>query len=325
MHLTDPAGYGRVVRNAQNEIARIVEDRDADEHVRQISEVNTGMMVVPTRPLAQWLSRINADNQQSEYYLTDVIALAVADGISIASMQPDQMQEVLGINDRMQQAEVERAMQQRIAQQLMRQGVMLWDPARIDVRGSLQCGRDVSIDVGCVFNGAVELGDRVVIGPYCVLTDVKVGRDTHIAAYSHVQGAQTGAHNRIGPFARIRPGSVLADGAHIGNFVEIKNSSVGENSKINHLSYVGDTEVGKHVNIGAGTITCNYDGANKHRTVIGDHVFIGSGTELVAPVVVGDGATIGAGSTITKPAPPGELTLARAHQVTKFGWKRPVK
>lgn len=325
VNLADPAGYGRIVRDEHGQVTRIVEHKDADAAIRQIQEVNTGLMAVPSKRLAAWLAQLSNDNAQAEYYLTDIIAMAVADGVTVQTCQPAALWETMGVNSKVQLAELERLHQHHIAQQLMIQGVTLLDPARIDVRGQLICGRDVSIDIGCIFEGAVTLGDNVSVGAYCVLRNVEVGAGTQIQAYSHLVDAVVGAHNHIGPYARLRPGTTLAADVHVGNFVEIKNSQIDVGSKINHLSYVGDSTVGKQVNIGAGTITCNYDGANKFRTVIEDNAFIGSDTQLVAPVTVGKGATIGAGSTITKDAPAGELTLSRSKQLTIQGWQRPVK
>ena len=325
IELADPTGYGRIVRDASGAVSHIVEHKDADARVRAICEINTGLMALPTHLLAGWLARLSNDNAQREYYLTDIIGMAVADGVLVRTCSPRYEWEILGVNSKVQLAELERRYQANSAQQLLEQGVTLYDPARIDVRGSLSCGRDVVIDVNCVFEGQVELADGVSVGANCVLKDVRVGPGTQIAAFSHIVEAELGADNHIGPFARIRPGSILAAQVHVGNFVEIKNSQVDVGSKINHLSYVGDSTVGKRVNVGAGTITCNYDGANKHRTVIEDDVFIGSDTQLVAPVTVGKGATIGAGSTITRDAPAGELTLSRSKQLTINGWQRPVK
>jgi bifunctional UDP-N-acetylglucosamine pyrophosphorylase/glucosamine-1-phosphate N-acetyltransferase len=322
--LADPTGYGRIVRE-HGRVARIVEHKDATEAEREIREVNTGILAVPTGKLIEWLGKLKNHNVQGEYYLTDIIAMAVADGVEVLASHPNDEWEVLGVNSKAQLAEIERIYQRNIARELLDDGVTLLDPARIDVRGVLQCGRDVSIDVGCVFEGRVEIGDNVAIGPYCVLKDVQVAAGTRIEAFSHLNGAAIGAESRIGPFSRVRPGTKLARDAHVGNFVEVKNSVVGEGAKMNHLSYIGDAEVGAKTNIGAGTITCNYDGANKHRTVIGDNAFIGSNTALVAPVAIGDNATIGAGSVIVKDAPAGELTLARAKQLTLIGWKRPTK
>lgn len=323
--LPDPTGYGRIVRDAAGNVQRIVEHKDADEQTRAITEVNTGLMALPTHRLAGWLSRLDNANAQREYYLTDIIAMAVADGVAVQTCQPSHPRETLGVNSKAQLAKLERLLQLQLADHIMTQGVTLLDPARIDIRGNLTCGREVVIDVGCVFEGQVELGDGVKVGAYCVLKNVNIGDGTHIAPFSHLVDAVVGVDNHIGPFARLRPGTVLAADVHVGNFVEIKNSQVDSGSKINHLSYVGDSTVGKQVNIGAGTITCNYDGANKHRTVIGDYAFIGSDTQLVAPVTIGAGATIGAGSTITKDAPAHELTLSRSKQLTITGWQRPVK
>jgi bifunctional UDP-N-acetylglucosamine pyrophosphorylase/glucosamine-1-phosphate N-acetyltransferase len=322
--LPDPAGYGRIVRE-HGRVVRIVEHKDATEAEREIHEVNTGILAVSTARLSDWLGKLKNHNVQGEYYLTDIVAMAVADGVEVLANHPSDEWEVLGVNSKAQLAELERVYQKNIARDLLDGGVTLIDPARIDVRGELRCGRDVSIDVGCVFEGRVEIGDNVTIGPYCVLRDVRVAPGVRIEAFSHLAGADIGEESRIGPFSRIRPGTSLARGAHVGNFVEVKNSVIKEGAKMNHLSYIGDAEVGAKTNIGAGTITCNYDGANKHRTVIGENAFIGSNTALVAPVAVGDGATIGAGSVIAKDAPAGELTLSRSKQVTIPGWKRPVK
>lgn len=323
--LPDPEGYGRIVRDAQGQVQSIVEHKDADEAERAIREVNTGIMALPNAWMKKWLAALRNDNAQGEYYLTDIIAMAVADGVGVSTCNPGRHWEVMGVNSAAQLAHLERLHQHEVAVKLMERGVRLMDPKRIDVRGELVCGRDVSIDVNCVFEGRVVLGDNVTVAANCVLRDVCVGEGTRIAPFSLIEEARIGDHGRIGPFARIRPGTELAEEVHIGNFVELKNSQVNRGSKINHLSYVGDATVGKNVNIGAGTITCNYDGANKHRTVIEDGVFIGSDTQLVAPVTVAKGATIGAGSTITKDTPAGELTLSRAKQLTIPGWKRPVK
>jgi bifunctional UDP-N-acetylglucosamine pyrophosphorylase/glucosamine-1-phosphate N-acetyltransferase len=325
MTLPDPAGYGRIVRDAQGRVIAIVEHKDADEAQRAIREINTGVMALPTVRLKSWLQRLSNDNAQGEYYLTDVIALAVAEGVAVNTCQPRHHWEVLGVNSPAQLAHLERLHQHEQAAQLLEGGVRLADPSRLDVRGTLVCGRDVEIDIDCIFEGSVTLGDDVRIGAHCILRDVTVAAGTRIAPFSLIEQAEVGEDCRIGPFARIRPGTQLARDAHVGNFVEIKNSQVGAGSKINHLSYVGDSTVGGKVNVGAGTITCNYDGAHKHRTVIGDGAFIGSGTQLVAPVTVGENATIGAGSTITKDAPQQQLTLSRAKQTSISGWKRPVK
>ena len=320
----DTVGYGRVVRKAGT-IMRIVEQKDASPAEQAIREVNSGIMVVPTPKLKSWLARLSNDNAQREYYLTDIVALAVADGVAVSSAQPHAVSETLGVNSRNELAALERVHQAHIAGELMGRGVGLADPARIDVRGHLACGRDVAIDVNCVFEGAVTLGDRVTIGANCVLRNVRIAAGTRIEPYCHVEDADIGANCRVGPYARIRPGTALAEDVHVGNFVEVKASSIGRGSKANHLAYIGDAEIGRNVNIGAGTITCNYDGANKHRTVIEDDVFIGSDTQLVAPVRVGRGATVGAGTTLTRDAPAGQLTVSRAKQVSLPGWKRPVK
>ncbi len=325
VRLANPAGYGRIVRNARGQVERIVEHKDASPEELAINEVNTGILCLPAGKLAGWLSRLTNKNAQGEYYLTDVIGMAAAEGEKVIPCHPAAEWEVLGINSRQQLAELERTHQSNIADTLMVQGVTLIDPARIDVRGSLECGKDVLIDVNCVFEGRVVLGDGVKVGANCVLKDTQVEAGVEIRPFCHFEGAKVGARAQIGPFSRLRPGTDLAEETHIGNFVEIKNSQVGFNSKINHLSYVGDATVGRKVNIGAGTITCNYDGANKFRTVIEDNAFIGSDTQLVAPVTVGEGATLGAGTTLTKDAPAGQLTLSRAKQLTIPGWQRPVK
>ncbi|OZI21300.1 UDP-N-acetylglucosamine diphosphorylase/glucosamine-1-phosphate N-acetyltransferase [Bordetella genomosp. 9] len=323
--LPDPTGYGRIVRDEKGDIRRIVEHKDASEAERAITEVNTGILAAPTARLKDWLTRIDNRNAQGEYYLTDVVGLAVRDGVAVGSAQPAAHWETLGVNSRVQQAELERTWQAEQARRLLEAGASIADPARFDLRGAMRIGRDVFIDVGCVFEGDIELGDGVRVGPHCVLRDVKVGAGTFVEAYSHLQDATIGQDARIGPYARLRPGTSLADRAHIGNFVEVKNSKVGEDSKANHLAYIGDADVGARVNVGAGAITCNYDGANKHRTVIEDDAFIGSDTQLVAPVRVGQGATLGAGTTLTRDAPAGKLTVSRARQATIEAWQRPVK
>ncbi len=322
--LADPTGYGRIVRDEGGCVRRIVEEKDADPDERTIREVNTGILAIPLRNLRDWLTRLDNDNAQGEYYLTDVIAMAVADGVAVETVAADP-DEVQGVNDKRQLARLERIYQRRQADTLMEQGVTLADPARFDVRGEVSAGRDVEIDVNVVLEGRVRLGDRVRIGAGTVVRDADVGDDVEILPHCVIDGVRIGPGSRIGPFARLRPETVLADHVHIGNFVEIKKSHVGTGSKINHLSYVGDSEVGSGVNIGAGTITCNYDGVNKHRTVIEDGAFIGSDTQLVAPVRIGRDATIGAGSTITRDAPEGKLTLSRSRQITVDDWQRPTK
>ncbi len=323
--LADPTGYGRIVRDSAGNIRRIVEQKDATEAERAIREGNTGLLCVDADRLRGWLGRLDNHNVQGEYYLTDIFAMAAEEGIAIHGIAAPTEEEVAGVNDKLQLASLERALQRRQARALLLAGVTLRDPERFDLRGELTAGRDVVIDINVVLEGKVVLGDGVTIGPGCVLREVTIGAGTTVKAMSVIEQAVIGAHAQIGPYARIRPETTIADQAHIGNFVEVKKSSIGTGSKVNHLSYVGDTTMGARVNIGAGTITCNYDGAYKHRTVIGDDVFVGSDTQLVAPVTVSDGATIGAGSTITKDVPPGELTLSRSKQMTLSGWKRPVK
>ncbi len=321
----DPKGYGRIVRDASGRVARIVEERDASDMERAIREVNTGIVAAPFAKLQAWLSGVGNDNVQGEYYLTDIVAAAVAEGYPVAVRRPQSPMECLGVNSKRELARLERQLQMDRAHALLDAGVTLADPARIDVRGELSCGRDVSIDVNCIFEGKVSLGDGVRIGANCVLRDVIVGEGAQILPFSLLEQSSVGKNARVGPFSRLRPGNELAENVHIGNFVELKASTIGPGSKANHLSYVGDTTVGRNVNIGAGTITCNYDGAHKHRTVIEDDVHIGSDVQLVAPVTVGKGATIGAGATITKDAPAGELSVTEKKQVTKPGWKRPAK
>lgn len=323
--LPDPTGYGRIVRNAAGEVTKIVEQKDASEAERAIREINTGIMAMPTARLADWLGQLKNDNAQGEYYLTDIVALAVAEGVPVRTAQPAADWEVLGVNSKVQLAELERCHQRNQAEALLVAGVRLADPARIDIRGRLQHGRDVSIDVGCVFEGEVSLGDGVEIGPYCVLKNVTVAAGTRLAAFCHCEDATIGEQAVIGPYARLRPGAELAAEVHVGNFVEIKKSRLGRQSKANHLAYIGDAEIGERVNVGAGTITCNYDGVNKHKTIVEDDVFIGSDTQLVAPVTVGRGATLGAGTTLTKNAPPNALTVSRPRQLTLEGWQRPQK
>ena len=358
--LDDPTGYGRMVRSggegggrasgaergervsvaasgeralgaasgehlAPGKITRIVEHKDASPAERAIREINSGIMAVPTARLKDWLAKLSNHNAQGEYYLTDIVPLALADGIAVESASAPHDWEVLGVNSKTQLAGLERVHQRNIAAALLEAGVTLADPARIDVRGMLSCGQDVRIDVNCVFEGDVVLGNDIVIGPHCVLKNVRIKAGTRVEAFSHLEDAEVGAHCRIGPYARLRPGAQLDEHVHIGNFVEVKKSVIGAGSKANHLAYVGDSDVGKNVNIGAGTITCNYDGVNKSKTIIGDGAFIGSDSTLVAPVTIGAGAYIGAGSTITKAAPDGKLTLTRAKQLTVDGWKPPRK
>ena len=324
-HVADPTGYGRVVRDAAGNVSRIVEQKDADAETLKINEVNTGILVCPTGPLKRWLTALKNDNAQGEYYLTDVIAAAVADGTGVVTAHPDAEWETLGVNSKTQLAFLERRHQRNLADRLTDSGVMLADPDRIDIRGTLECGRDVFIDVGCVFEGTVRLGKGVKIGPNCVLKDCTLADGTQVQAMSVIDSAEVGAQGRIGPFARLRPGTKLGEDSHIGNFVELKNASTGTGSKINHLSYVGDAEIGSRVNIGAGTITCNYDGVNKHKTIIEDDVFVGSDSQLVAPVTVRRGATLAAGTTLTREAPADSLTLSRVPQTTKSEWKRPQR
>jgi bifunctional UDP-N-acetylglucosamine pyrophosphorylase/glucosamine-1-phosphate N-acetyltransferase len=323
--VADATGYGRVLRNARGAVTRIVEHKDASADELRVNEINTGLIAFEARALRRYLSKLTNKNAQGEYYLTDVIGMAVADGVEVRGSVAESALDVLGINDRAQLAAAERSWQRRTAAELMARGVTLADPERLDVRGDVTVGRDVFIDVGVVLEGKVVLGDRVHLGPYAVIADSTLGADTHVHPHTVMNGIAAGDDCEIGPFARLRPGAVLSGHVKVGNFVELKNSQVAPHSKINHLSYVGDATVGEHVNVGAGTITCNYDGANKHRTVIGDNAFIGSGAMIVAPVEIGAGATIGAGSTITKDAPSGELTVARSKQVTVRGWQRPKK
>jgi bifunctional UDP-N-acetylglucosamine pyrophosphorylase/glucosamine-1-phosphate N-acetyltransferase len=323
--LPDPAGYGRIVRDAAGGVQRIVEESDATPTERELREVNTGIMVVPAARLAGWLGALNDKNAQREYYLTDVVAHAIGDSVPVLTVQPDAVWEILGVNNKADLATLERIYQRQRAGDLLAHGVTLADPARIDLRGTLECGADVTIDVNCVFEGDVRLGDRVAVGANCVLRDITVGAGSVIAPFSHLEEATIGESCRIGPYARMRPGTWIGGHVHIGNFVEVKNSIIHEGSKANHLAYVGDTEVGRNVNIGAGTIVCNYDGANKHKTFIEDNVFIGSDTQLVAPVRVGAGATIGAGTTVTRDVPPGMLAISRTKQVAIEGWERPRK
>jgi bifunctional UDP-N-acetylglucosamine pyrophosphorylase / glucosamine-1-phosphate N-acetyltransferase len=323
--LDNPSGYGRIVRDAAQRVARIVEQKDASSSELAIREVNAGFYALSARRLSGWLAHVKNDNAQKEYYLTDIVALAVGEGTPVVAVKAEDPWEVAGVNSKQELAALERVVQAREARRLLEAGVTLSDPARIDVRGILDCGRDVSIDVNCVFEGKVNLGDRVRIGPNCVLRNVTVGAGTEVNAFSHLDSAELGARCRVGPYARLRPGTELADDVHIGNFVETKASRLGVGSKANHLTYIGDSEVGARVNVGAGTITCNYDGISKHRTVIEDDCFIGSDATLVAPVRIARGSYIGAGSTINKDTPAGQLTVARSRQVSIPGWKPPKK
>jgi bifunctional UDP-N-acetylglucosamine pyrophosphorylase/glucosamine-1-phosphate N-acetyltransferase len=322
--LENPTGYGRIVRSLEGEVTGIVEEKDATAEVKQVREINTGMMACPTKELRQWLSQIQPNNAQGEYYLTDIVGLAAGQGMPIRTMMPQYGFEVEGVNSRVQLAALERTWQSHQAEQLLLKGVTLIDPQRIDIRGDFNCSNDVTIDIGCIFEGQVEIAGNVHIGPYCVIKDSKIGPNSQIKAFSHLDGAVVGESAVIGPYARLRPGTEIDEQAHIGNFVEVKNSRIGKGSKANHLSYIGDAQVGSRVNIGAGTITCNYDGVNKHQTIIEDDAFIGSDTQLVAPVTVGKGATIGAGTTLTKNAPEDKLTISRAKQLS-VEWKRPQK
>jgi bifunctional UDP-N-acetylglucosamine pyrophosphorylase/glucosamine-1-phosphate N-acetyltransferase len=321
----DPTGYGRIVRDPRGAVSAIVEHKDANDEQLAITEVNTGLLACPVKQLAPWLAALKADNAQGEYYLTDVVASAVADGIAVTAVVGDSATEVMGINDKTQLAVAERAFQLRAANALMKAGVTLIDPARIDLRGTLSCGHDVSIDVNAVFSGEVTLGDDVSVGPNCVISNTTIAAGTTVHANCVLEDAVVGERCDIGPFARLRPGADIRQQARVGNFVEIKKTTLGIGSKANHLTYLGDAQIGDNVNVGCGTITCNYDGANKHLTVIGDNAFIGSGVELVAPVNIGAGATIGAGSTIGKDAPEGQLTIERSKQTTIKGWRRPKK
>ncbi|RQX80132.1 UDP-N-acetylglucosamine diphosphorylase/glucosamine-1-phosphate N-acetyltransferase [Burkholderia anthina] len=323
--LDDPTGYGRIVRDAAGFVTRIVEQKDASPDELKIAEINTGIIVTPTAQLSMWLGALKNENAQGEYYLTDVVELAIEAGFEVVTSQPDEEWETLGVNSKAQLAELERIHQRNVADALLADGVTLADPARVDVRGTLRCGRDVSIDVNCVFEGNVTLADDVTIGANCVIRNASIGAGTRIDAFTHIDGAELGAHTVIGPYARLRPGAQLADETHVGNFVEVKNAVIGHGSKANHLTYIGDADIGARVNIGAGTITCNYDGANKFRTVIEDDVFVGSDTQLVAPVRVGRGVTIAAGTTIWKDVAEGVLALNEKTQTAKSGYVRPVK
>jgi bifunctional UDP-N-acetylglucosamine pyrophosphorylase/glucosamine-1-phosphate N-acetyltransferase len=323
--LDDPTGYGRIVRDDAGRVTRIVEQKDASAQQRAIREINTGIVVSPSGPLANWLASLKSDNAQGEFYLTDVVERALEDGVEVVTAQPDAPWETLGVNSKQQLAELERIQQRNVADALLANGVTLADPARIDVRGTLECGRDVSIDVNCVFEGSVTLADNVTIGANCVIRNATIGAGTRVEAFTHIDDAKVGANVALGPYARLRPGAVLSDEVHVGNFVEVKNAVFGHGAKANHLSYVGDADVGARTNIGAGTITCNYDGANKHRTVIGEDVFIGSDTQLVAPVRVARGVTIAAGTTVWKDVAEGMLVLNDKTQIAKGGYARPSK
>lgn len=326
VELEDPTGYGRIVRNNETgDIVAIIEEKDASKSQREIHEVNTGVMVIPNPYLHDWLHKLENNNAQKEYYLTDIVAMAVKDGIKVEAAHPAHVWETVGVNSKVQLEALERIYQSESAKKLLDQGVTLADMSRIDIRGQLDCGRDVEIDINCIFEGHVQLDDGVKVGAHSILKNVKVAAGSTIAPFSLIEAAEIGENCRIGPYARIRPGTRLASEVHVGNFVEVKNSTIARGSKANHLSYIGDAVVGKNVNIGAGTITCNYDGANKHQTIIEDDVFVGSDTQLVAPVKVAQGSTIGAGSTITKDTPSETLTLSRAKQMSINGWKRPVK
>ncbi len=321
----DPHGYGRIVRSSDGEIIRVVEEKDASPAERAVTEINTGIMAIKSDHLRRWIPSLSNKNAQGEYYLTDCVALAVGEGIEIASISALSVAEVTGINDRAELATLERQYQNLAARELMECGVTLRDPSRVDIRGELTCGRDVEIDINSVFIGKVILGNRVTIGPNCIVENAVLGDDVELLANCVIESAEIGSESRIGPFARVRPGSVFGSAVHIGNFVEVKNSRVGDRSKINHLSYVGDSEIGHNVNVGAGTITCNYDGVAKHTTVIEDDVFVGSGTQLVAPVTVGRGATIGAGTTVTADVGAQELVVSRVKQKAVPGWSRSRK
>ncbi len=325
VELEDPSGYGRIVRSKDGKVTRIVEHKDASEDELKIGEINTGILAVKASHMHKWLDKLDNNNVQGEYYLTDIISMAVEDGLQIVTSSPQSEIEIMGVNDKQQLSVLEREFQRREAERLMKEGITLVDPNRFDLRGEVVAGSDVVIDINVILEGKIELGNRVHIGPNTIIKNARIGDDVVIQANCVIEDAVVGEKSRIGPFARIRPDTKLAASVHIGNFVEVKKSEVGEGSKVNHLSYIGDTTIGSKVNIGAGTITCNYDGANKHRTIIEDDVFIGSDTQLVAPVTIEKGATIGAGSTITSNAPENELTLSRSKQITQRGWKRPVK
>jgi bifunctional UDP-N-acetylglucosamine pyrophosphorylase/glucosamine-1-phosphate N-acetyltransferase len=323
--LDDPAGYGRIVRDQHGNVQRIVEQKDANAEQLLIAEINTGIIVSPTERLAGWLAALKNDNAQGEFYLTDAVEMAIEAGLEVVTTQPDDEWETLGVNSKQQLAELERIHQRNVADSLLVAGVTLADPARVDVRGTLECGRDVSIDVNCVFEGRVTLADNVTIGPNCVIRNASLGAGTRVDAFTHIEGAEVGANVVLGPYARLRPGASLQDESHVGNFVEVKNAVLGHGSKANHLTYIGDADIGARVNIGAGTITCNYDGANKFRTIIEDDVFVGSDTQLVAPVRVKRGATIAAGTTVWKDVEADALVLNDKTQTSKTGYVRPTR
>ena len=320
----DANGYGRILRE-DNKIQGIIEDKDCNKEQKKIKEINTGILAADTKYLKQWLSRLTNENAQKEYYLTDIVKFAVEDNITVSSHEVEEEVSISGVNSKSELAYIERGLQLNKAEELMEKGVTVLDPNRIDIRGQLKCGQDVTIDVGCIFEGNVNLGNNVHIKPYSFIKNSDIDENSTIEAFSHIDSSKVGSSCRVGPYARLRPGTVLESEVHIGNYVEIKNSLVDQGTKINHLSYIGDSEIGKNVNIGAGTITCNYDGVDKHKTIIEDDVFVGSNTQIVAPLKVGKGATIGAGSTITKDVPKNDLTLSRAQQKTISGWAKPVK
>ena len=325
VQMVDPSGYGRIVRDASGAVRGIVEHKDATPEQRQIGEIYSGIMAAPTRLLARWVMALTDDNAQREFYLTDIVAMAVAEGVPVVAVQAQSEAEVAGVNSPRQLAELEREWQRQHAEALMEAGVRLADPTRLDVRGELHCGADVEIDINCIFEGQVTLADGVRIGAHCVIRDATIAAGAVVHPFCHIEGASVGAGALIGPFARLRPGAELGADVHIGNFVEVKNSTLARGAKANHLAYLGDATVGERVNFGAGSITANYDGANKHRTVIGNDVHVGSNCVLVAPVTLGDGATIGGGSTVNKDVPAGQLTVARAKAVSIAGWQRPKK
>ena len=320
----DVNGYGRILRE-DNKIQGIIEDKDCNKEQKKIKEINTGILAADTKYLKQWLNRLSNENAQKEYYLTDIVKFAVEDNITVSSHEVEEEVSISGVNSKSELAYIERGLQLNKAEELMEKGVTVLDPNRIDIRGQLKCGQDVTIDVGCIFEGNVNLGNNVHIKPYSFIKNSDIDENSTIEAFSHIDSSKVGSSCRVGPYARLRPGTVLESEVHIGNYVEIKNSLVDQGTKINHLSYIGDSEIGKNVNIGAGTITCNYDGVDKHKTIIEDDVFVGSNTQIVAPLKVGKGATIGAGSTITKDVPKNDLTLSRAQQKTISGWAKPVK